>query len=139
MAQTRCNVVLTASAVPGPWCLHGAAQHGQRAGSPHILAPPHDCSLSAVQSPCLRPQTPLSGNYLATMAALVARAPLALRTINAPRTQSRRALAVRASTEGDKEAAPGSGTVFYKGNALSEEEVRFCACCTTAVRVKDKS
>lgn len=53
-----------------------------------------------------------------------ARAPLALRpSTAAPRTQSRRSLVVRAS-EGEKET-PSTGTVFYKGNALSEEEVSF--------------
>lgn len=53
-----------------------------------------------------------------------ARAPLALRpSTAAPRTQSRRSLVVRAS-EGEKET-PSSGTVFFKGNAISEEEVSF--------------
>lgn len=58
------------------------------------------------------------------MAAILAtRAPLALRATTASRTQSRRSLVVRA-TEGDKEAAPSSGTVFYKGNEMTGEEVR---------------
>lgn len=57
------------------------------------------------------------------MAALVAaRAPLALRSTTTVRSQrSRRACAVRASAEGEKEAQ--QGTVFFKGNAISEQEV----------------
>ena len=105
---------------PHPACAqHGAACRWQPkpAAAPHSLAP-----FAFLHLFCI-PANPFRGSPLATMVALAAlRAPVALRSTTSVRSQRRRAGVVRASAEEEKEVQ--QGTVFYKGNALSESEVR---------------